>query len=283
MSGTSCLACDSPCLKCSSGGLNSCFECHQTKGLYLKGTSCVLCDSRCLECSGPGVTNTCSRCNQKKAVYLDGTSCLACDPLCLECSGPGPDSCFLCDETKGVYLNGTSCLPCNHICKTCSGESASRCLSCSKFGYFAREGICLICTEATEADKNSLNECPPSTQIEVDEEIEELVRNFTIVLTPAFKAQMEEKELETAVVTAEGLLSTYLYVRFQGAGGESPLTVLEKRLDHSGPSKTTLFVSFLEKLRFGKNEYIKISVKKGLILRTGREGSSREAKTVSES
>ena len=281
LSGTSCLTCDSPCLKCSAGGLNSCSECDKTKAVYLDGTSCVDCDPRCLECDGAGSKDTCSKCDQSKGVYLDGKSCVPCDSPCLECTAGGLNSCFECDQSKGVYLAGSSCLTCHSSCKTCDGGSASSCLSCSQFGYFLREKTCVLCTEATEEDANALSGCPAFTQIGVEDEIDELVQNLTISFTPSFKSQMDDAELETANLTAKRLLEDFLEVKFKGTAGEVDLTLLEMSLNHSEPARTTLFVSFLEKLRFGKTEYIKISVKKGLILRTVEEDGATEASTAS--
>ena len=76
-----------------------------------------------------------------------------------------------------------------------------------------------------------------------------------------------------STITGDSLLANHLRVTFKNKDGEeSDLTILEKALNHSETTgSSTLFIKYLEKLRFEKSEYAKISIKNPLVYKSNAD------------
>lgn len=146
-SGTSCILCESPCVKCS-GETTYCLTC--VSPLVPSSGVCVTCTSPCQTCTTlPTLCNSCV-----EGYYLSGTSCLACNSLCVTCSGTS-STCTSC--TTGYYLSGSTCIKCVSTCLTCT-TNASTCTSCSS-GLFLENSACVGCSSNCLTCESTSTKC----------------------------------------------------------------------------------------------------------------------------
>ena len=267
-----CATCDGifrkDCLSCDPHSSLSEKTCSCDVGFYSIKISptkkkCLACSQFCGTCSGPAATQCLScrysymerkgdgTCGCPAGKYLSGTSCLGCDASCLTCSMPGPSMCLSCDISNGRYQSGSTCPLCDSSCSTCSGGSSSECLTCSDKGYFINSGSCSSCAAKDSTD------CPVPTTINIQNEIEELNQNLTITFSPPFNSSLP---------TGSGLLpdtltNKHLSLKFKRKEESRPkaLTILNQRLTNQKDT-STLFIRFLEKLRFSNTEYLAVAV-----------------------
>lgn len=165
-----CTLCDSTCLWCDGGAINSCTKCPvvtaTTVARYLHNKKCLLvcpdglwennnsdvpictdCHAECLHCSG-GTNTDCTKCFEGTRWLLSGT-----------CHSPTCPTEYWTDDNDGAGNDGTG-----PICKLCTSINA-RCKECH-----ASDGLtCTLCTagdgtgllhEAGTTGATCLTSCP---------------------------------------------------------------------------------------------------------------------------
>ena len=254
-----CLDCHPECKTCDGGESNKCLSCH--KGFFLFSGSCVKCHESCETCSEGGRTG-CNSCQKSEGFYLESQTkrCLECDPTCLTCSGPGMSACESCDELNGRFFDSGSCPECHTSCMTCSGLGPDKCKSCAVLGYFIESSTCISCAE------NDSDSCPPKTIISGPQQLEELDQNITITFKPSIELT---DQTTTTSVSKEQLITKHLILTLNKKdGNQEPMTILKTKLTHQGKKESSLFISFLEKLRAKNINSINVSVKEPVIYRS---------------
>ena len=129
-------------------------------------------------------------------------------------------------------------------------------MSCSQVGYFVKKSSCISCAEERSSS------CPQKTRIEVASTTSELNQVIFITFSPSFIDQLSESALST--ITAESLLKNHFNLSYKEKGGkEVQLTIVNSSLVHtktSAESISTLRITFLQKLRKGEVESIRVKV-----------------------
>lgn len=171
---TACDSCDSRCQTCS-GSPTNCQGCMA--GYFLSGSSCVACSSPCLACSAPASCLSCqvgfflngvsciSSC--PPATFASAGACVACSATCATCSGSA-GTCTTCPP--GKFLQDQTCLAScaagywGNAAGACCPDSCTACLdsqNCSACvaGHFLSSGGCPVCNSDCAECQDSESNC----------------------------------------------------------------------------------------------------------------------------
>ena len=134
-----------------------------------------------------------------------------------------------------------------------------------------KSSTCVSCTEERSAG------CPKETKIQVDSTIQELNQDILIKFSPSFENQLSTSDLST--ITADSLTKNHLELTYKDiAGKEEQLTIVDSGLTHTktaSEGSSILRLTFLQKLRFGKVESIRVKVTDPWIYRAGSSNQNQ--------